>query len=312
MRLFLSRLVGILLALACSASGQVSFARDVPLTLNLLNPDRSIDHALRPYMIGLRRSIQAEWNMSVGRPLPRRCRAMFEIGRDGTLLHLYVEKSSGDHEFDQAALNAIAELAPFNAPPAGAYRALRILATFDGRYVRQVIGYGRGDVEQHWASRYSRSWTERTDTHHYAGLLTKELPRPSAAQAESTEGPPEFQPRAMVRPDSRQPTPPTDVGMQGGNSGSDVTTDSPEPVSSHDVSAGGGFPVDSKTFCLRRQRDINALSEDERSRYLELLSHWLQLPPHMRFGFEFRLPRNTLHKTEAIRRLQTKQAKVRR
>lgn len=135
-RLELGALIGMLLTTSFfsatlvngpAASAQI-FSRNRPLTLNLINADRSIP-ALGPYMVGLRQHIESHW---IPRPLspPMRCKLTFEVVGNGSLQNLQIVKSSGNDFFDQRAVRAIRDSGffhPTNLP------VLFVEATFDSR-----------------------------------------------------------------------------------------------------------------------------------------------------------------------------------
>ncbi len=114
--------VAILLIIAtapCNAKNMVS--------LNLLNPDRAQDYAVRPYMVQLRQRIQANWHLN--RKADRISKVHFQIGRAGDLSGITIEESSGDPVVDRCALNAVAGCSPFPQPPI-VQDSLNILAIF--------------------------------------------------------------------------------------------------------------------------------------------------------------------------------------
>lgn len=106
--------------LPCDAKSSVS--------LDLLNPDRSQDHLLRPYMLDLRQRVQSNWRLS--KKSERTTKVYFEIGPSGELATAKVQTSSGDGAVDKCSVRAISECSPFRMPPRTANGNLNILATF--------------------------------------------------------------------------------------------------------------------------------------------------------------------------------------
>lgn len=105
------------------ASAQL-FGRHRPLSLNLLNADRTAGQA--QYMVGLRQLIESNW---IPKPLtpPMRARVRFEISPDGTLQNIEMISSSGNQSFDKRAIGAISESRAYYPAPTN----LMLEATFD-------------------------------------------------------------------------------------------------------------------------------------------------------------------------------------
>lgn len=107
--------------------GLPAFAK-APVSLDLKNPGKGENQRLKPYMILLRKRIQASW-----RPAPHHecaVKVHYIIGADGSLIELITESSSRSIDFDNSAKIAIQSNAPFPPPPVP--HSLVITATFDG------------------------------------------------------------------------------------------------------------------------------------------------------------------------------------
>jgi TonB family protein len=84
-----------------------------------------------PYMRELQRRIKRNWEPPRG-DTSKRVVVMFKIARDGRLLARSIHTSSGVHEADEAALNAVELTAPFSPlPPEYRGRDIDIQFTFD-------------------------------------------------------------------------------------------------------------------------------------------------------------------------------------
>ncbi|MBI4637504.1 MAG: TonB C-terminal domain-containing protein [Candidatus Rokubacteria bacterium] len=79
------------------------------LTLNVT------DFPFAWYLQTIQRKITEKWAPPIRSGDSQQAVVVFEIGRDGQVRHPAIEKSSGDHFYDQAALRAITEANPF--PP---------------------------------------------------------------------------------------------------------------------------------------------------------------------------------------------------
>ena len=101
-------IAAIVIALSASAVPGVA-ETDTRITQNL----RATDFPFAFYLRQVHSKIHARWEgqgRAGGQP-----QVVFEIVRDGTIRMLAIEKSSGNPLYDQAALTAITEVAPF--PP---------------------------------------------------------------------------------------------------------------------------------------------------------------------------------------------------
>lgn len=119
------RLVSLAFALmtatvSCDAKSSVS--------LNLLNPDRSQDDLLRPYMFNLRQRIESNWRLD--QKAERASKVYFQIGSSGEMATVRVESSSGNTSVDRCSVRAISGCAPFAPPPPTSEGTLKIVATF--------------------------------------------------------------------------------------------------------------------------------------------------------------------------------------
>lgn len=98
-----------------------------PLSLNLLNNDPRIGNTLGPFMIALRKMVQANWTPQGGRG---RVSAFFVILRDGRVGQIVITQSSGNVALDKSAVNAIHIGSPYPRPPAP-MDSMQIQANFD-------------------------------------------------------------------------------------------------------------------------------------------------------------------------------------
>jgi TonB family protein len=85
-----------------------------------------------PYVMELQCRIRRNWQPPRANH-NKRIVANFRIGRDGSLLSLNIQQSSGSPDADQAALNAVRASAPFRALPSN-YRGHDITAQFTFDY----------------------------------------------------------------------------------------------------------------------------------------------------------------------------------
>lgn len=108
-----------------------SFSRQVPLSLDVIDPDRSLDEVLKPYMIGLRKRIEKRWIPNVLSP-KRTAKVYFMILQNGTIPKAEITQSSGDSAFDASAVKALEDSCPLPQIPA---EVMNVEATFDNRYV---------------------------------------------------------------------------------------------------------------------------------------------------------------------------------
>lgn len=70
------------------------------------------------YMAELQRRIKRNWNPPSAQE-DKRVVVLFRIGKDGRLLSISLQESSGYSEADQAAMNAVRLSAPFRPLPLG-------------------------------------------------------------------------------------------------------------------------------------------------------------------------------------------------
>lgn len=91
-----------------------------------------------PYMMELQRRIKRRWNPPRGNE-SKRVVLLFKVSKDGRLLSLKMEGTSGVPEADQAAIRAVKEAAPFRPLPAE-YRGSDIDIQFTFDY--NVFGIG--------------------------------------------------------------------------------------------------------------------------------------------------------------------------
>ncbi|MBS1993990.1 MAG: TonB C-terminal domain-containing protein [Cyanobacteria bacterium SZAS LIN-3] len=107
-------------------------AQDRALSLDATNAARSDGPALGPYMKGLRQLIESRWN-PFGTPGTSEAIISFIITERGELLNPHVISSSGNPDFDQAAINAISACTPFSPLPPVKAGAVMVRAEFNGR-----------------------------------------------------------------------------------------------------------------------------------------------------------------------------------
>lgn len=115
------------LALALMAA-TVSCVAKSSVSLNLLNPDRSQDDLLRPYMMNLRQRIESSWRLD--QKAERASKVYFQIGSSGEMAALRIESSSGNSSVEKCSVRAISSCAPFAPPPATSDGTLKVVATF--------------------------------------------------------------------------------------------------------------------------------------------------------------------------------------
>jgi TonB family protein len=104
----------------------------IPSTLNQTPPPPAVsaDIDFNPYMAALQRKIKRNWFPPRGAE-SRRVVVNFKIAPDGTADSAGVLTSSGLDEADNAALNAVANSAPFAPLPRGVAEPVDIQFTFD-------------------------------------------------------------------------------------------------------------------------------------------------------------------------------------
>jgi TolA protein len=74
----------------------------------------------------LSRRIKESWDWK-DKTAPLVTTAKFEIGHDGTLGSVSIERSSGNSEFDESVLAAIRKATPFPAPPKEYYHYFKVV-----------------------------------------------------------------------------------------------------------------------------------------------------------------------------------------
>ncbi|MDE2292878.1 MAG: TonB family protein [Elusimicrobia bacterium] len=82
------------------------------------------------YLTSLRQRLWQQWSENMP-PGPAECQVAFTLMRDGSVVDLQVEETSGDRAFDYAALSAVRGLGPQPPlPPAFKERFLKVHVTF--------------------------------------------------------------------------------------------------------------------------------------------------------------------------------------
>jgi TonB family protein len=94
-----------------------------------------------PYIAELQRRIRRNWSPPV-EDRSKRVVALFKISRDGRLLSLRIQQSSGSPPADQAAIAAVRASAPFRALPPN-YRGNDI----DVQFIFDYEIYGHGSAQ---------------------------------------------------------------------------------------------------------------------------------------------------------------------
>lgn len=106
-------------------------SRDAPVSVDVLNANRTIDSLLRPYMIGVRHRIQRLW-LTDATPTDFSAKVIFDIGPQGEIYGPNLHTGAGNANFDAEVMHAIELSAPFPPPP---QQRLKLLVFFDGRLV---------------------------------------------------------------------------------------------------------------------------------------------------------------------------------
>lgn len=251
-------IVTIILLVCCAPAGALPWSQKAPLSLNLLNPDRSQDAALRPYMVSLRQRIERQW-------LPqelnntRKTKVFLQIHVNGSILQAHIQESSGDQNFDNSTLNAVHESNPFPPPPLTSTRILSIEACFDNRYIDRV------QLAEN-IRRY-RLHQEQLQRQQY------ETQQRSAAAMQETNFP-----TSLQNPSQEAPYPV--------NSESAASTEEPQQEISQEAMTEGlqPTPVDISSFRPLTTRQLSSKGPDEVDDYRRQLNEWFLLPPEKRLG----------------------------
>lgn len=133
-RIFHLRFLPALAVSACVLSSLVpsyALGRQVPLSLDVIDPDRSQDTVLKPYVVWLRKRIERRWIPNVLNP-SRTAKVYFMILQDGSIAKTEITASSNDQAFDFSVLKSIQDSTPLPQIPV---EVLNIEATFDNRYM---------------------------------------------------------------------------------------------------------------------------------------------------------------------------------
>lgn len=230
------------------ASAQI-FTRRAPLSLDLNNADRSMSDILKPYMINMRRRIEAVWFPKPLSPAMK-VRIHFEVDSAGTLQSLQVTRSSGNPLFDARASRAIQESSPFQPVRV---RLLDVDATFDSQYVDLTrLNYNL------------QLYRQRQQLEQQPQTAPQQLNiTPSDSQTGSGAN---DQTAWNAQPQSSYGTGSPEVGPQAD-----------APPSSPTNSANWSEPLTALA--------VKGLSEEERQDYKDWLKQWLQQPFEDRFAF---------------------------
>lgn len=115
----------------CSFVPSYALGRQVPLSLDVIDPDRSQDSVLKPYVVWLRKRIERRWIPNVLNPA-RTAKVYFMILHDGSIAKTEITASSNDQAFDFSVLKSIQDSTPLPQIPV---EVLNIEATFDNRFM---------------------------------------------------------------------------------------------------------------------------------------------------------------------------------
>ncbi|MBX9950294.1 MAG: TonB C-terminal domain-containing protein [Candidatus Obscuribacterales bacterium] len=237
--------------------------------MNVIDPDRSLDELLKPYVIGLRKRIERRWIPNVLSPA-RIVKVYFMILQDGSIPKTEVTLSSGDAAFDASAVKAIEESGPLPQVPV---EVLNIEATFDNRYFDQEILQANIQRRQ---LRLARSSTVQPEQQ-----FQQPAPYYSAPTNQFNQPPITYRQPAMYEggaPKSSDWTP-----EQGSQYGADTQSNAEVPSGQTENTHENGYcpPADSS---IQFDHPINSsqfrrLSSDQKLEYKQwLTSIWLKSP----------------------------------
>lgn len=99
--------------------------RAASLSIEIENPQLDQDERWQPYTEKLSNRLEAAWQPS-GSPSGD-ARVLVELRRNGEIVSVAIAGSSGDRNFDQSAVDAVRNIAPFPAGPQEAPIRLRIV-----------------------------------------------------------------------------------------------------------------------------------------------------------------------------------------
>lgn len=122
----LSRIILIVILLVV-VSTSPSYAKN-PVSLNITNAGMREHEVLKPYMIGFRRKLQANWRPQ-GEFKDAECQVRIVVGNDGRPLSRAILKSTGDTTFDESVISSIDRSMPLPHVPVP--HVLIVIATFD-------------------------------------------------------------------------------------------------------------------------------------------------------------------------------------
>ncbi len=230
-----------------SAAEALPWNAKAPLSLNILNPDRSLDEVFRPYIVAVRKRIERRW-FPQELERERRVTVFFQIGSDGQIVQAQVQKSSGDIAFDHSALRAVAEANPLHPPPSSQTHIFNIEASFDNRFI------DRNQLRENFA-RYEQR-------------------RLQANQQLQQE---EFARRQQEEERRRQ----QELAEQNQNIGAGLPEVSPPPPEKPET---GNQQNDLQSLKLLTSKELAAMSEEEQEEYRIKFAEWLKLSPEVRFG----------------------------
>lgn len=249
-------LIGVLLP-------QSVLARDVPVALNLRNPDRARYFLFKPYMIKLRRLVQNSW-VPTDFSISDKIKVNFEVGSDGSLLTNQVVKSCGNQQLDNSATLAISTVAPFPAPPIGRAETLKIDAVFDASCADPGSVY-RGNSSP---PSYSQ-WGQQNGVPPAQQQGYYKVPR-----------------TGITGQPNNQPSPPTSDLIE--STVPETTDMHPLQTQAADQSQTASNDTQSSPkntdFTLLTKREYDHLDPDEQRSYRSWLESWFNQPPIVRYG----------------------------
>lgn len=241
----------------------------MPLSLDVIDPDRSLDHVLRPYVIGLRKRIEKRWIPNVLSP-KRSAKVYIMILQDGTISRVEITASSGDATFDETVIRAVQDSHPLPQIP---IEVLNIEATFDNRFMSHEIVQTN---LQRMQLRMSRGTATPNAYHQYNQPI----------QHAFTRNVPEMQ-SSFQQPRQHRDDHETEWSNESNNSEARAPEVSPNPIELNGRSRYEGnersednYPPDGNQF----EHPLNSaqfrqLSDDQKREYKSwLLNVWLKTP----------------------------------
>jgi TonB family protein len=274
---------------------QPAISRDAALSLDLLNADHSMASVLKPYMIQLRQTIENRW-IPKSPPAPRKTKLFLQLRRTGQVLQLAVQESSGDSNFDDSAVQAVQDSAPFASLPSNAIGLLNIEATFDGRYVDQQALMRRVVLSQNKQRQYSTESPVNDSAVRNAVPEQQESPEQIGNQ---NSLPAEPLPAPSFRKLSDQ-TVTSDQAMTSDTTNQQSTSEidfdkDPNFRYKQDISSSAAknanvvlAATEALDFESLTRSQKNKLGSAELEDYEQRFQNWLQQPPEIRFGIKLK------------------------